>query len=365
MFSGDKVSKQAVFERLNGSAVQFARQLVEKVVIQKLGRIKKGNLFASFNRVLLQDSTNLGLHKSLSSAFPGSSNQAGKNATAKIQTIFDMVAMRFVRFSLDSFTQNDQSASGNILATVKTGDLVIRDLGYFSIPVFKKLTEKRVRFLSRLRYGVTLTDKQGRPIRIKELLKRNCTDSWVYVGGKQKLWVRLLLIPVPQTALAEKIRNAKKNRDKRISHSRDYYEWLRYNVYITTVDDNLWTASDVFQAYQTRWQIEIIFKSWKSGFKLQEVLGQHTANERRVRISIWLILLFCCLFMQKLYVNYRDKIKYRYDRQISILKLSITVFKHLVEVITLSEDKRMDFLASYCCYEKRNDRVNMNNLFKL
>jgi Transposase DDE domain len=364
MLSGCKVSKQAVFERLNSPAVRFAQQLVEQVLIQKIKKIKPGSLFPSFRRVLLQESTNLGLHKSLSAIFTGSSNKAGKNATARVQTIFDILSMGFIDFSLGSFKQNDQSASGSILTIVKKGDLLIRDLGYFSISVFEKLRKKEVYFLSRLRYGVTITDKQEEPILLKELLKGKITDRWVNIGSKKKAWVRLLIIPVPQVGAAEKIRKAKQDRDKRLNHNREYYEWLRYNVYITSLSEKVWTPEEVFKAYQTRWQIEIIFKSWKSGCNLQEILHPVTVNENRVRVSIWLILLFSCLFMQKIYLHYRDKISTWYGKQISILKLSVYVFKHFKDVIAMPDKVLKEFLISYCCYETRSDRVNMTDLYQ-
>jgi len=365
LLSGKKVSKQGLFDRLgNSSAVLFAKQLVEHALLQKIKKIATGNLFNSFTRVLAQDSTNLGLPKQLSAIFPGSSNNKGKNATAKVQCIFDLVAMHFIGFSLDSFTQNDQSASGDILAIAKKGDLLIRDLGYFSIAVFQKIIKKEIYFLSRLRFGVTITDKQGRLISFKELLGKKVTDRWVYIGSDKKIWVRLVIIPVPKCQAAEKIRKAKQDRDKRLNHNKKYYEWLKYNVYITTVDKEVWTSTDVFNAYRTRWQIEIIFKSWKSGFSLQKNLHDGCTNENRVRVSIWLLLLFICLFMQKMYLQYRDKIKTLYDKEISVLKLSVYMFRNLKEIMTIPDRLLKELLAAYCCFEIRNDRTNLPDLYQ-
>ncbi|MCW3119489.1 MAG: hypothetical protein JWM28_3571 [Chitinophagaceae bacterium] len=40
----------------------------------------------------------------------------------------------------------------------------------------------------------------------------------------------------------------------------------------------------------------------KTGFNLQQVLQEGCTNEHRVRVTIFLMLLFRCLFMRKMYV---------------------------------------------------------------
>ncbi len=256
LLSGKRVSKQGVFERLNTRATTFARQLLEKVLLQQSGKGFTSSLFKGFGKVLLQDSTTLRLPQVLSDMFPGNHCRGEQKAVARIQSIFDIKAMRFIDFSLGAFTQNDQSASGSILPLVKKGDLVIRDLGYFSLAVFEKLIKAQVHLLSRLRYGVTITDKQNQPILLKDLLKqKRGTDKWVYIGSEKKVLVRLVMIPAPAAQAAEKIRKAKQDRDARVNHDKQYYEWLRFNVYITTVAKEVWTAGQVYKAYKVRWQI--------------------------------------------------------------------------------------------------------------
>ena len=48
-----------------------------------------------------------------------------------VQAIYGLSSGTFKEFSLGSFTDNDQGASGNIIKLLKPGDLVIRALGYF------------------------------------------------------------------------------------------------------------------------------------------------------------------------------------------------------------------------------------------
>ena len=364
--NGKPLSKQAVFDRIHSRTTAFAKQLLEHVLLQLSGNNFDTELFKSFGKVVLHDSTTLHLPQALSLVFPGSRNQFGEQkAIARIQSMFDVKAMRFINFSLLSFIQNDQSSSGSVIQEVSSGDLVIRDLGYFSLAVFEKLIAAKVHILSRLKYGVTITDRSGSPISLKSLLKQKAgVDRWVYIGSERKVWVRLVMTPLPAEKAAEKIRRARHDRDKRTNHDTAYYNWLRFNFYITTVPNEVWSAKEVNKAYKVRWQIEIIFKSWKTGFHLQRILHEGCTNENRVRVAIYLILLFTCLFIQKIYIKYKKTIERRSTTRVSLLKLSCYITRNIKEVLTYNERRLMERIRWHCCYELRHDRVNMTDLYQ-
>ena len=363
--SGKPVSKQAVFDRLGAEATSFARQLVEKVLLRQSGTCFASKLFAVFNRVLLQDSTTLRLPQVLSAIFPGNRCRGEQKAVARIQAVLEIKAMKFMDFSLAAFTNNDQSASGAIMKWARKGDLVIRDMGYSSLAVFGELIRANVHFLSRFRFGINMTDMQGRAVPLKGLLKqKSSVDRLVCIGGKARVPVRLVMIPLPAGQAAERVRRARNDRDKRLNHTSDYYKWLGYNVYITTVGRDIWTATQVREAYRVRWQIEIIFKSWKTGFHLQDNLHEGCTNEHRVRTGIFLMLLFICLFMQKIYVQYKDKIEAGSNKKISLLKLSMYTCKNFKEIMTLPDKVLEEIIGIHCCYEKRPDRTNMTSLYQ-
>jgi Transposase DDE domain len=365
LLSGKRVSKQSIFDRLHSKATTFAQQLLEHVLIKQSGKGFTSELFSYFGNVLLQDSTTLRLPQVLSKIFPGNHSRGEQKAVARIQSIFSLKTMKFIKFSLCGFTQNDQGASGEILPLVKDGDLVIRDLGYFSLSVFEKLISANVHILSRLRYGVTIFDAQGNIILLKELLKqKRGVDRWIYIGSTTKARVRLVMLPVPAQQAAEKIRRAKQDRDARINHNKEYYEWLKYNAYITTVGKEVWAAAEVYKAYKVRWQIEITFKSWKSGFNLQHILHEGCTNENRVRVSIFLMLLFMCLFMHKIYVHYKEAIETKTNKRISLLKLSLYAGNNIKEILTIPDKILKELIGLHCCYDKRSDRINLTDLFQ-
>jgi len=366
LLAGRSVSKQAVFDRIDAGAAAFAQDLLQRILLKRSVKNVASKLFAAFSKVLLQDSTTLRLPQCLSGIFPGNHSGGEQKAVARIQSIINIKAMKFIDFVLGSFTQNDQSASSSVLQWVKKGDLVIRDMGYFAIDTFANLIKKEVHFLSRLKYGVKLYDGKGHEISLKVLLKGNkAVDQWVYIGVEKKVWVRLVMLPVPAEQRSQRVRKAKHDRDKRLNHSRQYYQWLGYSVYITTVEKQMWTPIQVAKAYSVRWQIEIIFKSWKTGFHLQAMLHKGCRNEHRVRVSILLMLLFICLFMQNIYIRYKDSIETKAGKRISLLKLSVFVCNNLKEIFFLPDKILKESIARHCCYDKRSDRINMANLYQI
>ncbi len=102
----------------------------------------------SFGRVLVQDSTTIKLAPKLAAAFPGSRNQRGSNhGHLKIQALYDLLAQRFVSFSLSGFNRNDQEVAYDVVRVVRAGDLVLCDLGHFVTASFQKIAQAGALFL--------------------------------------------------------------------------------------------------------------------------------------------------------------------------------------------------------------------------
>jgi hypothetical protein len=58
-----------------------------------------------------------------------------------------------VHCSLSGFTRNDQAAAADILTVTRPGDLILRDLGYFALPVLAAIEAKGAFFLFPLQTG--------------------------------------------------------------------------------------------------------------------------------------------------------------------------------------------------------------------
>lgn len=360
--SGNSVSRQAVWERVHGNASHFAEALLKQFMLLHNGLASSRGLFSQFGKVLLQDSTVLNLPVVLAPAFPGNTSRGKQKSQVRIQTIINVKCMRFLHFSLSGFTSNDQSASGQIMTYARKGDLVIRDLGYFVSQTFEDMLKAEVHFVSRLRYGLLLKTPLGKAINLSGLLKkRKLVDKQVLIGTRQ-LPVRLIMIPLPAAVADERIRKAKNDRDKRLNHSEEYYLWLRYNVLITSVDHLVWTPLQIAEVYRVRWQIEIIFKSWKSGAGLHKLLHERVTDPDRAKVIIYFFLLFICLFTEKIVAPMKTKIANKAGKQLSLVKAINLTMKNILEIFGCSTIKLTQIMTQHCCYDLRTNRTNMTDL---
>jgi hypothetical protein len=64
-----------------------------------------------FKRILLQDSTIIKLPLRLFEVFSGVKNAHAAVCNARIQGIYDLLSGRFIHFSIDPYSKNDQAAA--------------------------------------------------------------------------------------------------------------------------------------------------------------------------------------------------------------------------------------------------------------
>jgi len=365
MYAGRTISKQNIAKRFRLPAVDFVRAALA-VVLARLAahkaRLRRGAL-ARFRRVLVQDSTAVGLPATLAEQFPGNANGRGQPlAVLKIQCVYDLQAERFVRWYLTSFRVNDQQSAADILAVVGPDDLVIRDLGYFSLEALRQIAGRGAFFLSRWWQGVSLwTPHAAGPRGLSELdlrgmLRRNgWLDMDVQLGKDTPLTVRLVAVPVPDAVANERRRKARADRDQRHPPSARRLLLMGWDIFITNVPTSVWSPRTVCQVYGVRWRIEIVFKSAKSHFHLETV---PRASATEVELLIWTRLLLISLLHGWLATQEAAD----HDRQLSLLKVAefFEMFCPLLLLAPLGANllRRWNCQVLYHCrYEKRH-RLN-------
>jgi hypothetical protein len=243
--------------------------------------------------VLLHDSVILSLSPKLARAFPGTGNQFGpRRGMLRVQVWLDLKREQFVRFTHGPYNRNDLAAAPEGLEELQAGDLLIRDLGFYVLAVLRRLQDLRVFFLSRLRTDASVFESGGGPLDLRRALRgRDVLDRPVRLGGKEKLPVRLVALKVPENVANERRRKARQKR--RYHPSQRHLFLLGWNLYITNVGPQTWSAREVGRVYGLRWRIETTFRAWKQYFQLED-LPAGSATE--VAVLLYARLLFISLF---------------------------------------------------------------------
>lgn len=364
-FSDQPVSKQAVNQRCTPKHVQFFERVARAALGQQLNGEAQavGPALKTFNRVLVEDSTCVGLDRSLASAFPSSHTERKPAATARLQLQVDLKEERTTGFHLASYRDNDQSYSAEILKDAEPGDLVIRDLGYFVLQVLQDLKDQGSFFLSRLRYGVVIKDPDtGARIDLFGngglLEDREMIDMTVQIGKKTPVTVRLVGQRVPEEVANKRRREAKKDRHANANHSTGYMRWLGWNFFVTNVGPETWSVEEAIETYQLRWRIEIVFKALKSCFEGADKLENRQMSADRVRMMVYGWLIYSAPFIEPT-AQYFARQMARRGRALSLMKYCQWLRVHYVEVLTSRRlAEFVEKVARHCVYDKRHDRRN-------
>jgi hypothetical protein len=349
-------SKQALHRRCSLGMLNFLQLCVASVLGNFMRRDCPAEVFNQFGRVLVQDSTALALHPSLAKYFPGCGNQHQSSlASLKIQAVFDLRSQSWAQFELGSFTNNDQKASPLILDHLQPTDLVIRDLGYAVFKVWRQIAARGAYFLSRWRSDFRLFDPQTRqPLELLTLLQsRPQLELDVLVGASELLPVRLVALRLPAPLAAQRRRRARANarRDSRLKLSEGYLKLLDWTILLTNVTPKQLSTQQLLEAYGCRWQIEVLFKSWKSHFQLGRL---PRSNPLQVQIQLWAKLLAISLIQNTFCLS----CSVAHSRPLSPLKIA-SYFSLLLPLITAFPHQNwLEHFYYFCRYDSRCDRPN-------
>ena len=316
-----RISKQAIDKRIGKPLIEFLQSVLGFTIARKIHNCTS-TLASKFKRILVQDSSTIRLPSHLADEFPGSKNGVKDDiALLKVQALYDLLKEQFTVLLFTPFTTNDQKAATTLLDYINEGDLLIRDLGYFVLSAFSVLSSKGAYFITRLRYGIVLSDQvTGERLNLLKLLnKHQKLDLQVVLGTVEKVTVRLIALPVDPAIADERRRKLKANRDRRLNPSKEHLALLGWNIFVLNIDDQTLTPEEVAQLYGLRWRIEIIFKAWKSNFSFAAV---PRASAVRVQTYVYAFFIFITLFQTFIFSQTYNSNNHTNEKQLSLLKFS-------------------------------------------
>ncbi len=270
---GVRMSESSLWERFGPGAVSFMREAFAQVL--KLDSTAVAAGVGHFTDLIIGDSTTLTLHPKCKDDFKGSGGGASA-AGAKLQFTFGLLSAAVHEVELCHKVGSDL---GHVFRNIVAGALYMFDLGFFSGANFQAIITGNAYFICRYKYGSILHHPDGRPIPMKVLdryvrmLKPGQTVSIPLLVFKgKKVPVRLVMTKLPRS-IGDEIRRKKltdkHNKTKNLSAER--LEFCDVNAYITNLTAEQMPSESLRKLYGLRWQVEIMFKTWKSGLGLDQV----------------------------------------------------------------------------------------------
>lgn len=275
---GKQISKQGLDERFNENTVIFLKKVLKQLLEKELTMALPGNKEPQFKSCRLRDSTRFGLPNEFKSVYKGHGGATKSESMISIQYEFDLLSGNHIDLQLTSGCRNDQKDTLESITNIREGELLIRDLGYVTSGYIREVVDANAFFLNRLPSQMSIYDQNGEKIKFDTLfnkLKKNglpYLELPILLGKKAQTPCRLVVSICEDDAVKKRLKKTTKNTQS-TGHkvSQETKDRAKLNMYITNAPESKIMAQSIYQIYTLRWQIELIFKVWKSIVKINQV----------------------------------------------------------------------------------------------
>jgi hypothetical protein len=295
---GVEISGPGLDQRIDKEAVQILKQVLQEG-LERLGGVERLEIgiLKKFSKVYLTDSTQMELPAGLAEDFPGSGGDASP-AALKLQVMFEYLSSTFEAIEVGPANQVDQGCRIHLQHS-QPDALHLFDLGYFNQRVLAELDQAGAYFITRLNHDTAMFSQNQPALRLEllPLLRNLCGDQLevpIQLGCKAHLPVRVLFQRMPAQIVAERRRKAiERMKKKGRSPTQEYLELLEWNSFVTNVPQDWLCLDQALLLYTLRWQIELVFKLWKSQAGL-DAIGPW--RKERVLVQLYARLIGLALF---------------------------------------------------------------------
>ncbi len=301
---GAPITAQGLEERFTPEAAACVRQVLQAAVQELVTADPVGlPLLQRFQGVYLQDSTTITLPDELAELWAGcgGSSEQGTRAALKVQLQFNYSTGQVTHLDLQAGRAQDKTAPMQ-QARLPLGALRLADLGYFGLTVFIAYEHQGVYSVSRYHPQVLVYTAEGEPLDLAALLATTPQDQLDLAIrlSREYAWpCRLVALRVPPQVAEERRRKAKAEarREGRTLSARSL-ALLDWTIIVTNVPARLLSVFELRIVLRLRWQIELVFKVWKSQGQVDEsrshkpyrILCEVYAKLLALLIQHWILL---------------------------------------------------------------------------
>lgn len=137
-----------------------------------------------------------------------------------------------------------------------------------------------------------------------------------------------------------------------------------FNVYFSNIPKEVLSMNNFRKLYGLRWQIEIVFKNWKSNFKLDKISG---FKKERIKCMLYSKLILI-IISTKLIYQFRNKYWKEFKIEISEFKAAkhiIIIFQEILKIVINGKPKKifnlliegLKFIDKNCAKIKQKNRA--------
>jgi Transposase DDE domain len=264
------VSKQGLDQRFDARAADCLWRVVTTATQQLFAASPETiPLLRRFSSVVIDDCTSLGLPAELAQQFPGcggSDPEAGQ-AGLKLLVRFEVTTGQFQAMERGAARDSERTLVKRLPA-VSPGSLHLADLGFFDYDELAKITQQGGSWISRVPAMLDKETDDGTIEGLTDWLQRqriDRIDQPVRLGQRKHLDCRLVAVRLPRKVAQQRLRELRKNLKKKgrtpSDRQRVLCQWL---VLITDLAADRFSLEEILILYRVRWQIELLFKRWKS-----------------------------------------------------------------------------------------------------
>ena len=336
------LTKQAIGSRIQNS-IPFLKELLKSafsIIYDNALGTHSSSLLKFFSDVKILDATTISLPDKVADDYTG---MGGRNAKAslKIQALYSVISNSMTYFDITSGVVHDTTALPNIIETLSEKELFMADLGYFDTNQLRKIGEKSF-FVSRIKTNTKVFDAVSekhsiyKHINTTKLLKSSTDyiDKEVYIGtdSSNKLNVRLVGTKLPDSVAHKRIQKAIANNGGN-SISDEKREILHWNLMITNISKDTLNTRIIAQLYRIRWQIELLFKVFKSTFSIDKL---HVSKTKYVEAILYGRLVGILLTMP-LYDGVNTSMLFNKGRGVSMQRFYNSLSSRLSQIYAIKK----------------------------
>ena len=286
---GAVVTPQAIDQRHTPELVKFLETIFREQSTYVVGSDHSlAPILERFTSVTIIDSTTTTLPDELMEQFAGcGGSYGGGKAAVKFQVEFDLRSGALSHVEIEPGRSPD-SATSRQHARHGAGSLRISDLGYFNVPVFAAMMAADEHFLSRLQFGTKVMLPNGEGLDLLSWLAKQpgpFVDQQILLNRDQRLPCRLIAWRLPEEQANQRRRKLRQEtmRKRGQEPSAERLAWCDWTILVTSIPVEMLTPAEAVVLYRARWQVELLFKRWKSQ-DLVAVLSGSTVARQMVRV---------------------------------------------------------------------------------